>query len=236
MSYKGFYKTIKEAANANKYISYIPSKDGKIYEVRNAEIGIISTPATKVNIEEINEINSFFKFRLPKIPYDILLQIIAFFKHFNGINGGKEALVQLYWDKIDEIYHIEVPKQKVNKVKVTTDEETLDDNRYLLVADIHSHNNMRAKFSAQDDYDDKATRIYVVIGKLDNAFPEVSIRVSNGGKYLTLSMEEIFEIPSYFPQEWIEKVGIIEMSDEESKEVMEEEIAAIYEEVYCFEK
>lgn len=233
--YKGFYLNPKAAAKGKTYISYVPSSDGKIYEVRNTEMGIISTPAKEIAVEGIENVEAGFCFKLPKIPFMLIDQIIAFFRYFNNQNGGVEALVQLYWDRVLKEYFIYVPKQTVNKVRVTTDEEPLNNSQYLLVADIHSHNSMRAIFSSQDDEDDVATRIYVVIGRLNEAMPEISIRVSNGGKYLPLKLQEIFEIKEAFPAEWIEKVVCQEMTEDEKEEAEKEILAEIYEN-YCLSK
>ena len=58
------------------------------------------------------------------------------------------------------------------------DEDLPDDTRYLYYADIHSHNSMKAVFSAIDDMDERGTRLYLVIGRLDQFFPEISARIS----------------------------------------------------------
>ena len=66
-----------------------------------------------------------------------------------------------------------VPKQRVTKDRVTvrlTDEDLPDEQRYLYYADIHSHNSMKAVFSAIDDMDERGTRLYLVIGRLDRFF------------------------------------------------------------------
>ncbi|MCL1842799.1 MAG: hypothetical protein FWF79_03220 [Defluviitaleaceae bacterium] len=75
--------------------------------------------------------------------------------------------------------------------------------------DIHSHNSMKAFFSAADNKDEKATRLYTVIGRLDNYFPEIKTRISNGGKFLEIDPAEVFEyIATSFPLEWAKKVTL----------------------------
>ena len=71
------------------------------------------------------------------------------------------------------------------------------------------HNSMRAFFSAKDDADEKATRLYSVVGRLDKYFPEIKTRISNGGKYWPIDPAEVFESVGTgkpFPDEWKEKV------------------------------
>lgn len=76
-----------------------------------------------------------------------------------------------------------VPHQVVGKAFVNAeldDDALLDTSRYLHYADLHSHNNMRAKFSSRDDRDERANRVYMVVGRLDRYFPEITVRICNG--------------------------------------------------------
>lgn len=89
--------------------------------------------------------------------------------------------------------------------------------RYLLVMDIHSHNKMPAKFSSIDDADEKATRLYAVIGRLHDNIPEICCRISNGGKYLEVPLNYIFQAStSAFPTEWMDNVTIKTQQEDEN--------------------
>jgi hypothetical protein len=50
------------------------------------------------------------------------------------------------------------------------------------VVEVHSHHAMRAYFSATDDRDETARRVYGVIGRLDGERPEIALRVATGCK------------------------------------------------------
>jgi hypothetical protein len=66
---------------------------------------------------------------------------------------------------------------------------------------------MDAFFSHVDDRDEKATRLYTVVGRLNRCVPEVKTRISNGGKFLEIDSAEVIEqIGAPFPKEWEEKV------------------------------
>jgi hypothetical protein len=66
---------------------------------------------------------------------------------------------------------------------------------------------MQACFSEEDDRDEKATRLYTVIGKLDGFVPEIKTRISNGGTFLDIDPAEVFEhFSAPFPEEWKNKV------------------------------
>lgn len=118
-------------------------------------------------------------------------------------------MVNLLWDRQDEKYAIHVPNQVVSKASVKAAPSEIGEERYLHVADIHSHNIMSARFSATDNEDEKATRLYIVIGKLDRYFPEICVRISNGGKFHQINPSDILEgLEVSYPSEWHTRVTI----------------------------
>ena len=121
-----------------------------------------------------------------------------------------EALVLLYWDRENEEFVPVVPKQRASKATVHANLAAncaIDEDRYLLYADIHSHNSMAAKFSAIDDRDERASRLYIVIGRLDRFYPDITARVSCGGTYLEIDPDLVVEgIGEDFPTEWLDQV------------------------------
>ena len=70
--------TKAEAAQTNKPIVLLPSKDGRVYEQRRNEIGCFTTPAE--NVREFEDIQAEFKMALPKIPAHIFSKVMGFFK------------------------------------------------------------------------------------------------------------------------------------------------------------
>ena len=231
MSYKGFFINPKEAAKAKKHISYIPSQDGKIMEVRDTLGFAVATETNAVNIDEIQLLNPSFINKLPKkIPFSQLLMIISLARHYSKIDGGKEVLVDVYWDSYRQRYHLEIPKQKVSKARVHTDEGSLADETLFHFATGHSHNTMAGRFSRDDDDDDRETRVYFVIGRLDCYFPEISVRVSNGGKYLTIDPSEIFQMPESavdIPEEWHESIEVVENREQDDKDAEDFEVEVV---------
>ena len=66
---------------------------------------------------------------------------------------------------------------------------------------------MKAYFSETDDRDEKATRIYTVIGRLDKMLPDIKMRISVGGKFEEINPMDMFEYPfDDFPSEWLDNV------------------------------
>ena len=200
-SFKGIYTNLEDAYRDNKPIMIVPSQDGKVYEIRKNEIGTFITPAAK--LPELPFLTPTFQFKLPKIPFSILNSIVSFFKKLCD-RCEMEALVNIYFDKSSYEYTLKVPKQTISKVSVNaTLEDDCADENLIHVMDIHSHNTMPAKFSSTDDNDEKTTRLYAVVGKLDGYFPEIRVRMSNGGKFLELPANDIFETSIItYPEQW----------------------------------
>ena len=206
--YKGVFPTLEAARASNKVICLIPSRDGQTYEMRRSELGEFIAPKHKIT--EFSEVRAGFRPALPRIPQELLRSIIGFFRSQMESGTEFEALVRIYWDRKEQKFVPFVPKQRVTKDRVTvrlTDEDLPDEQRYLYYADIHSHNSMKAVFSAIDDMDERGTRLYLVIGRLDRFFPEISARISCGGSFVPIEPSLVLEgLDSSFPAEWSGKV------------------------------
>lgn len=215
-SYKGVANSLEEAVSSGKQIVFVPSSDGKIYEVRNNQIGTFIAEADSVSL--FSKVRAGFIPALPKIPYSILSEIIAFFKTFVTEKSENEAMANIYWSFEEEKYRVHVPKQTVTKASVDTNLPDIDEEKFLLVMEVHSHNTMGAVFSRTDDKDEIATRLYTVIGRLDKVFPDMTTRISVGGKHLAIDPAIVFDgIGGEFPEKWKEAVEIRKYEKEEKE-------------------
>lgn len=206
-SYKGIFPDLAAARASNKTICLIPAQDGKVYELRKTEMGDFVAP--KNNIVEFSEVRAGFYPALPLIPGEIMSQIISFFRCFMNEDGEFEALAHIYWDKELQEYTVFVPKQKVSKITIDADlrSDVLPEERYIHYADVHSHNSMEARFSVRDNRDEKATRLYFVIGHLERFFPEITARFSCGGVHQEIDPHMVLEgLGREFPWEWLNQV------------------------------
>ena len=72
-------------------------------------------------------------------------------------------------------------------------------------------------FSETDNQDEKATRLYTVVGRLNKLFPEIKTRASVGGTFIEIEPSMVFEgINEEFPQKWCEAVEIKKIRRKES--------------------
>ena len=216
-AYKGVYSSLSKAVESGKPITFIPSGDGDVFEVRNNRIGTFIAKAESISI--LGKVKSGFIPALPKIPYELLEQITAFFKSFVNANKELEALVYIYWSFAENEYKVCVPEQMVSKMSVDTTLPDIEDDDHILVMEVHSHNTMPAIFSSTDDKDEKATRLYTVIGRLDKVYPDISTRISVGGKYVDIAPSLVFEsITGCYPKQWADAVSTADTRIEEDAE------------------
>ncbi len=209
-SYKGVFASLEEARASDKAICTIPGGDGRVYELRKNELGEFIAP--KDCVIDLESVRAGFTPALPLVPMELLAQIISFFRCCMTGPEEFEALAHILWDKQEQEFVVRVPEQTVTKAHIDAElgRDDLPEERYLHYIDIHSHNSMEAKFSPVDDADEQATRIYIVVGRLDKFFPDITVRMSCGGTYLPLDPGCVLEsYGAVFPQEWKTNVKLL---------------------------
>jgi hypothetical protein len=136
---------------------------------------------------------------VPKLPWWIISQTVAFFRHISDKCDEAEVMVQVFYDPNVEPakrWIVFVPPQEVSKGGITHTGHFDKTGDILHVADIHSHNTMGAFWSGIDDRDERrAERFYGVIGEIDKPIPAWKWRVHSGGVFLDIPLTTIIELP-----------------------------------------
>ncbi len=188
-----------------KPITYVAASNG-LFEVRQNAIGVFSRKVD--GVPDMGEVAEGFRWGLPKIPWALFEQAVAFFKAVMKRHGGAEAYIQLFFDKTEGTYFAHVPKQYVSGGHVSFDRDVELEAKHILVMEAHSHNTMSAFFSGTDNADEQADRLFMVMGKLDERAPQVLVRCAMGGQHVPLTIEETFEVPAdNVPQSWLDQVN-----------------------------
>ena len=94
--------------------------------------------------------------------------------------------------------------------EIIVEDYLYDTSRFIHYADIHSHNTMAAVFSKTDDADEQGNRLYIVVGRLDQFYPEIAARICNGGAFWPIAPESVMESPycdGAFSNEWLERIA-----------------------------
>ncbi len=195
--------------------NYIIARDG-LYLVRKNQIGKFVTllAPTEMPVPLTSDKKPAEGFHMSignKIPYEFLLKTVAFFKKVYKEKKGAEAVLQIFYNRTDEAYFFHIDDQGVSGGSAEMDRSVELERTHLLIADIHSHNSMGAFFSGTDNRDEKEARVYGVMGRLDQPWPEIKFRAGDGtGGWMDMSPFQVFETPEVgvveVPDEWMEKV------------------------------
>lgn len=183
-----------------KPIEYVVAKNGT-YCVTTNKIGTFKVEVDKIPC--LKEFKPGFEMKLPKLPITMLFCVISFFKCVNRDKNGCEAMVHIYWDAENTSYIVDAPDQVISGGSVKAIRNHDLEKKYLLTMDIHSHNTMGAFFSGTDDADEKETRLFGVIGKIEEPIPAMKFRAGHMGEYVELDIDQIFEFGG-FPEEWVD--------------------------------
>lgn len=173
-------------------VNILRLKDGTEFEIRLNEIGVFSVLTKQGTGECRGEYREGFVPFLPKIPGELLGEIVKEFR--KAAKKHLEMAAQIFFDREKRNYFYYIPRQKMSGTSVSIDRNYQLEQKHLLVMDVHSHHIMSARFSLQDDKDEVETRLYTVVGRLDRLVPDILTRMSCGGKFLLLKPLEVFTI------------------------------------------
>lgn len=121
--------------------------DNKIFK------GVICVEELPVDVEE-----GIVEIHLPKIPKDIINEIIDFFRYVYDLHSS-EAIILLWYNFDTKQWELEIPIQVTTRASADyerdpKEEDYLRSRGFTFVGTIHSHGNMGAFHSGTDDHDE----------------------------------------------------------------------------------
>ena len=145
------------------------AEDG-VYEVR-------TTPAGQfvAKVEGLCGIREGFFPALPPVPARLLGRAVEIFKE----RPETEAMVTIAYDELQSSHRLVWQGEEADRASVDY-LPLLDDERHVIVAEIHSHHRMDAYFSRTDDGSERASRLYGVVGRVDLPRPHALFRYACG--------------------------------------------------------
>lgn len=175
--------------SGKKGYSYIVAGNGLFVEAHNNFLyALIQVEAFKVR--GLNSLLSLIDFKLPKVPRGLVERIFNKSRSVCVEKGEPvEALFYLSFD--GEEWLLDIPHYQATKTSVTP----LDNEAGSRVQiELHSHNEMDAFFSGEDDADEQGFKIYAVIGRIFSK-PKILVRIGVNGYFCEIPANQIFELP-----------------------------------------
>lgn len=189
-------ETVLDLKDATKPFAVALYKDG-IWERRDNTIGtFVFRRKTLTDVPYgYKECKPSFVLKLPKLPQGILDETARLFREIMKKMSDSECMVQIFWDTSTKEYFMHVPEQYVAKASINFihDKDLQNNEKYIWVLDIHSHNSMGAFFSGGDDRDEKSTRIFGVMGQLNKDAFESKWRAGCNGFYYNLEQGDLWD-------------------------------------------
>lgn len=161
---------------------FVTGRDEKQYRIEKTPVGKFVV-CTSQEAEELE-----FHFSLPKIPEKLLIEVLEFFRR----NREHEAACQIFY-KQQKGYYIYYPDQEYSVAAVTFARDNEREFEDVLVMDLHSHGEMAAFFSSQDNFDEKGTRLFLVAGNMTGRI-QIRVRAGMIGRFVELPLKYIFEL------------------------------------------
>ena len=194
----------------------------KAYKGKDGTYRLYDTPLFKAIIKMNNEgdANAYsiqshiIEDRIPKLPYETLKTIHAFFVQVYD-ERKSEVAVLLWYNFTTQDWQVEVPKQRVSgaSVNYTRDMEYIENMKlggYHCVGTIHSHCEMGAFHSGTDDKDEYGfDGVHITIGKVKSG-PTFAQRILC--KDIEINYKSIYDVVEepgttiIVPEEWMTQI------------------------------
>ena len=190
---------------------YIPGADGSVYHFHENDILAICTKAKQV--PDVPPLKEGIRLRLPKkIDWSLVQRFISIARYY-GLEHQVEFHSEVYWNLLTQEYRLVIPKQKASLGHVEATSNFLlecPSIDWIKVMEIHSHHVWEATPSLQDDESERQTILYAIVGKIDEFFPQITVRTFFQGKHLPINPWEVFESPFPTCTESLSQVEIVE--------------------------
>jgi len=162
------------------FYDYILAQDGLFIRAQNPllKATVCLSPVEIRGLSPLKENIELVHGKIPRRLYDLSLSALI-------ASSDREQYLAITWEGE---YRLRLPWQERNGASVKY--QTLPTS----VMDIHSHGRMKAWFSSTDDTDEQGLRLYMVVGKLDTLLPEMELRLGVYGYFVTLSIDEVFDV------------------------------------------
>lgn len=163
--------------------------------LRAARPGLeVCIPVSRHEVRGLAHIEPYVKLAHERVPASFLKRMFNYAREVCVRKGEPvEALFYLRYREDIEFWQISTPEQRATSSSVRPADDQDEEYREALI-ELHSHHQMDAFFSSQDDQDEQGFRIYAVIGEIFTN-NRVRVRVGCYGHFFEVPARDIFELP-----------------------------------------
>jgi hypothetical protein len=192
---------------------YLVTADG-LFLVRKTGLFASVTPVG--GVPGLEPQHTALSLRFGRIPRPVMERIYGFFD-WAWRQWQSEAILFLYYSPATAEFLLDAPPQTIYlyrrrgrwhaEGRVTYDALPRPEG-CIKLGDVHSHADLPAFFSAQDDRDDCEEGLKIVMGRMDRAVPDTAVSFVTGRRRFPLRPHDALEgfaLPTPPPQLWMER-------------------------------
>lgn len=174
--------------------NYSLAGNGVFVEARREELQAV-VQISDCEVRGLRDLSAGLTFNLPRVPVSHLLSMLKLSRSACVRNGQPiEALFHLLWLDREQRWSLCWPEQEATGSSVRPLADSGGSSYQRALIEVHSHHQMQAFFSGQDDADEQGFRVYGVLGEIFTS-PKISVRVGCYGYFLDVPADQIFELP-----------------------------------------
>lgn len=187
--------TSHNALGHGKLYDYVFGSTGVFIRCRRPGLDAC-VPVSRCEIRGLAPVEPFVRFALPKVPAGHLKSMLSLSRSACVAKGSPvEALFHLIWLEDEGRWRLDKPEQRARRLSVRPVEDGPGSSYERALIEVHSHHQMEAFFSGQDDADEQGFRIYGVLGEIFSEEARFRVRVGCFGHFKELPAGMIFELP-----------------------------------------
>jgi PRTRC genetic system protein A len=172
-------------------IQYLIAGNGVFLETAN-EILHVREQMTECRIKGLLDLEELFELRIPKVPEDILMQIIQTATAYAYQSVPLESMFYIYYSEKDRVFCIMEPEQDRQTAHVTYHSMPDVLGGLVKVVDVHSHTFACPYLSATDRVSSAGLGLYGVVGNLHER-PQFVLYLGVYGEFFPLAPALVFE-------------------------------------------
>ncbi|HKX30638.1 MAG TPA: hypothetical protein VJ302_23315 [Blastocatellia bacterium] len=149
-------------------------------------------------IRGLSEVEQVFKFDLPPVPEPLVSAMLETSAKFAELDSGLETLFHLIYSPVypwNNGWELVEPAQERTAITCRPLDDGPGSTYEKAIIEVHSHHRMAARFSGQDDRDERGFRIYGVMGAIPRD-PEIRVRVGVYGHFEEIPAALVMELPT----------------------------------------
>jgi PRTRC genetic system protein A len=197
---------ITDAKLTGQLYSYVVAGNG-VFMAADRQGLIVKFPIAECEIRGLPKLDSYLNFSLPKVPAKYVAKMLELSMDNCAEGRMRETLFHLMWLEAEQRWRLDMPEQECAGASVRPLDDSPGSSYDLALIEVHSHHEMNAFFSSEDDADEQGFRIYGVLGEIFTD-PKLKVRVGCYGQFWDVPADEVFEIPSMIegvvPDGWAE--------------------------------